>query len=163
MVECSKTVIEAIVLGMEEEKKASAFYAAAAAKLESGPGKALFTQLSEFETGHYEALKALKASLEGDSCYITYESALLEPVKVEGGQVRLDDDDVQKTILDILTIGIRNEKNAGQAYRDLAAQIEDPNGVAMFEEMAKEEAQHARILEDQFYEVKNQGELVWGD
>ncbi|MEA3332631.1 MAG: ferritin family protein, partial [Pseudomonadota bacterium] len=59
--------------------------------------------------------------------------------------------------------GIRNEKNAGQAYRDLAAQIEDPNGIAMFEKMAKEEDQHARILEDQFYEVKNRGELVWGD
>ncbi|MCK5539704.1 MAG: ferritin family protein [Deltaproteobacteria bacterium] len=162
MVECSKTVIDAIELGMAEEKKASDFYAAAAAKLESGPGKALFTQLSEFETGHYEALKALKASLEGDSCYITYESALLEPVKVEGGQVRLDGD-IQKTILDILTIGIRNEKNAGQAYRDLATQIEDSNGIAMFENMAKEEAQHARILEDQFYEVKNRGELVWGD
>ncbi len=162
MVECSKTVIDAIELGMEEEKKASDFYAAAAAKLDGGPGKALFTQLSEFEMGHYNALKDLKASLEGKSCYITYESALLEPVGVEGGQVKLDDG-IQKTILDILTIGIRNEKKAGQAYRELAAEIEDPNGVAMFEKMAKEEDQHARILEDQLYDVKNRGELVWGD
>jgi rubrerythrin len=45
MVECSKTVIDAIELGMEEEKKASDFYAAAAAKLDGGPGKAMFTQL----------------------------------------------------------------------------------------------------------------------
>ena len=147
---------------MEEEKKASAFYAAAAAKLAGGPGKALFTQLSEFEIGHYEALKALKASLEGDSCYITYESSLLEPAGVKGGQVKLDGD-VQKTILDILIIGIRNEKKAAQAYLKLAAEIEDPNGVAMFEKMAKEEGQHVRILEDQLYDVKNRGELIWGD
>lgn len=162
MVECSKTVIDAINLGMEEEKKASDFYADAASKLESGPGKALFSQLSEFEIGHYEALKSLKASLEGESCYITYESALLEPVGVKGGQVKLEGD-VQKMILDILIIGIRNEKKAGQAYRNLASEIEDPNGVAMFEKMAKEEDQHARILEDQLYDVKNRGELVWGD
>lgn len=162
MVECSKTVLDAIKLGMEEEKKASDFYAEAAAKLPDGPGKALFMQLSEFELGHYKALKDLEASLTGDSCYITYESALLEPVGVEGGNVKLDDD-VQKTILDILIIGIRNEKNAGRAYRALAAEIEDPNGVLMFEKMAKEEDQHARILEDQLYDVKNRGELVWGD
>ncbi|MBN2809103.1 MAG: ferritin family protein [Deltaproteobacteria bacterium] len=162
MVECSKTVIDAIALGMEEEKKASQFYAEAAAKLDGGPGKALFTQLSEFEIGHYNALKELKASLEGESCYITYESALLEPIGVEGGSVKLDEG-TQKTIFDILTIGIRNEKKAGQAYRELAAEIEDPNGVAMFEKMAREEDQHARILEDQLYDVKNKGVLVWGD
>ncbi len=162
MVECSKTVLDAIKLGMDEEKKASEFYAAAAAKLPAGPGKALFTQLSEFEIGHFNALQELQNSLTGNSCYITYESALLEPVGVEGGRVKLDGD-VQKTILDILTIGIRNEKNAGRAYRELAAEIEDPNGVQMFEKMAKEEDQHARILEDQLYDVKNQGELVWGD
>ena len=162
MVECSKTVLDAIKLGMDEEKKASEFYAVAAAKLPDGPGKALFTQLSEFEIGHFNALQELQNSLTGDSCYITYESALLEPVGVEGGRVKLDGD-VQKTILDILTIGIRNEKNAGRAYRELAAEIEDPNGVQMFEKMAKEEDLHARILEDQLYDVKNQGELVWGD
>ncbi len=161
MVECSKTVLDAIKLGMDEEKKASEFYAEAAAKLPDGPGKNLFTQLSEFEIGHYNALKKLEASLAGDSCYITYESALLEPIGVEG-RVKLDDN-VQKTILDILSIAIRNEKNAGRAYRELAAEIEDPNGVQMFEKMAKEEDQHARILEDQLYDVKNQGELVWGD
>ena len=162
MVECSKTVIDAIALGMEEEQKASDFYAAAAAKLDGGPGKSMFTQLSEFEIGHYNALKDLKASLEGDSCYITYESALLEPIGAEGGQVKLDEG-AQRTILDILTIGIRNEKKASQAYRELAAEIEDPNGIAMFEQMAKEEDQHARILEDQLYDVKNRGEIVWGD
>ncbi len=162
MVECSKTVLDAIDLGMDEEKKASDFYAEAAAKLPAGSGKTLFTQLSEFELGHYKALADLKASLTGESCYITYESALLEPVGVAGGPVQLEGD-VQKTILDILTIGIRNEKKAGQAYRELAAEIEDPNGVAMFEKMAKEEDQHARILEDQLYDVKNKGELVWGD
>jgi len=27
----------------------------------------------------------------------------------------------------------------------------------------EEEDQHARILEDQLYDVKNRGELVWGD
>ena len=162
MVDCSKTVLDAIELGMEEEKKASDFYAAAAAKLPAGAGKALFTQLSDFEMGHYKALADLQASLTGNSCYITYESALLEPIGVEGGPVKLDGD-IQKTILDILTIGIRNEKKAGQAYRELAAEIEDSNGVAMFEKMAKEEDQHARILEDQLYDVKNRGELVWGD
>ncbi|MCK5680319.1 ferritin family protein, partial [bacterium] len=132
MIGCSKTVLDAIELGMEAEKKASDFYAEAASKLPGGAGKSLFTQLSEFEDGHYKALERLRTSLTGNSCYITYESSLLEPVGVEGGPVKLDGD-IQKTILDILIIGIRNEKKAGQAYRELAAEIEDPNGIAMFE------------------------------
>ncbi len=30
-------------------------------------------------------------------------------------------------------------------------------------ELGMEEDQHARILEDQFYDMKNRGELIWGD
>ena len=30
-------------------------------------------------------------------------------------------------------------------------------------ELGMEEDQYARILEDQLYDVKNRGELVWGD
>ncbi|HDS16613.1 MAG TPA: hypothetical protein ENN66_08435 [Proteobacteria bacterium] len=161
MFECSKTVLDAIDLGMEAERQASEFYAEAALKVGAGPAKALFTQLAEFEAAHLAALQALKTSLEGEQCYITYESSLLEPVGVEGSS-KLDDA-VRKDLLEILNYGIKNEKNAAQAYRDLAAEIEDPNGIAMFEQMAREEDQHARILSDQLYDVKNKGEIVWGD
>ena len=161
MVECSKSVLDAIDLGMEAEKKAAEFYAGAAAKIGSGPGAELFRQLSDFEQGHYRALSELKNSLEGNQCYITYESALMDSSGLEGS-TKLDEA-IKKDILEILNLGISNEKNAARAYRELAAEIEDENGKAMFEQMAKEEDQHARILDDQLYDLKNKGELVWGD
>lgn len=161
MVECSKSVLDAIDLGMEAEKKASEFYAEAAAKIGSGPGAEMFNQLSEFEKGHYQALDKLKQSLEGESCYITYESALMDPAGLEGSS-KLNEA-VKKDILEILNLGISNEKNAARAYRELAAEIEDENGKAMFEQMAREEDQHARLLDDQLYDLKNKGEIVWGD
>ena len=63
-----------------------------------------------------------------------------------------------KTVIDAIELGMEEEKKASDFYVAAVA-----NGVSMFEKMAKKEDQHARILEDQLYDVKNRGELVWGD
>jgi rubrerythrin len=59
-----------------------------------------------------------------------------------------------------LSKAIENEKIAGERYQVLADQTEDPQGKAMFRDLANEERMHQRILEDEFFSLSNQG--VWG-
>lgn len=93
MVECNKTVMDAIDLAMNAEQKASQFYAMAAKRVSNAKGKQLFMQLSEFEQGHYEALGRLKESLSGAGCFISYEGTSFKPVYVEGTVLEISADE----------------------------------------------------------------------
>ncbi len=160
MAACSKAMMEAIELAMAAEQKARDFYADAATRVAGARGREMFRQLADFEAGHYRLLADLKASLTEKECFISYEGTSFKPVYVEGESDQVGEDE-KKDILDILTMAIKNEKNAGAAYSKLAAEIDDPAGVAMFERLAAEEANHARILEDQFYDLSNKGMWTW--
>ncbi|MBN2332263.1 MAG: ferritin family protein [Deltaproteobacteria bacterium] len=160
MVQCSKTVMEAIDLAMAAEQKASDFYTTAAARVSSARGRQLFLQLSEFEQGHFHSLAKLKDSLAGKGCFISYGGTSFTPISVEGDALEISGEE-KKDIADILTMAIKNEKSAGAAYTKLAAEVDDPAGVEMFKRLAEEEAQHARILEDQFYDISNKGMWTW--
>jgi len=160
MAACSKTMMEAIELAMAAEEKASRFYAEAATKVAGARGKQLFQQLADFEQGHYRLLADLKASLAEKECFLSYEGTSFKPVQLEGDNPPVGEDE-KKNILEILTMAIKNEKNAGAAYRKLATETDDPAGVAMFTRLAEEEANHARILEDQFYDLSNKGMWTW--
>jgi rubrerythrin len=160
MVECNKTVMDAINLAMDAEQKASQFYATAAKRVSSAKGKQMFLQLSEFEQGHYEVLGRLKESLSGEGCFISYQGTSFKPIYVEGSVLEISADE-KKDVSEILTMAIKNEKSAGEAYEKLAGEIDDPQGVAMFKRLAGEEADHARILEDQFYDINNKGMWTW--
>jgi len=65
-----------------------------------------------------------------------------------------------KDTASILTKAIDNEKIAGERYRALAEETEDPRGKDMFRKLSHEEQIHERILEDEFYSLSNKG--VWG-
>ena len=160
MVQCSKTVMEAIDVAMAAEQKASAFYATAAIRVSSAKGKQLFQQLSEFEQGHYNSLVELKSSLAGKGCFISYAGTSFAPIPVEGANLEISGEE-KTDIAEILTMAIKNEKSAGDAYTKLAAEVDDPAGVEMFKRLAEEEAHHARILEDQFYDISNKGMWTW--
>ncbi|MEA3240698.1 MAG: ferritin family protein [Pseudomonadota bacterium] len=160
MVECNKTVMDAIDLAMDAEQTANQFYAEAAKKIRGAKGKQMFLQLSEFEQGHYDILAELKKSLAGEGCFISYEGTSFKPIPLEGTILEVSSDE-KTEISDILTLAIKNEKNAGEAYKKLAAEVDDPRGVSMFNRLASEEANHARILQDQFYDINNKGMWTW--
>lgn len=160
MVECNKTVMDAIDLAMDAEQTASRFYADAAKKVSGAKGKQMFQQLSEFEQGHYDILAELKETLSGKGCFIAYEGTSFKPIPLEGTILEVSADE-KTEVSEILTLAIKNEKNAGEAYKKLAAQVDDPQGVAMFNRLASEEADHARILQDQFYDINNKGMWTW--
>ena len=153
---------EALDIAMEAELKARAFYAQAAVEVQDLRGRDLLGRLAAFEQHHYEKLAELARSLQETGRFIEYEAhtlAQFEPFKA-GGETAGTLLEELKDEAGILTKAIENEKIAGEHYKALAAETDDPAGQAMFQKLAQEENMHRRILEDEFFSLSNQG--VWG-
>jgi rubrerythrin len=151
-------------IAMEAELKAQAFYAQAAREIEDSGGRDLLGRLAEFEMYHYEKLAELALSLKKDGRYITYEGRTLQQFTPSR---RVSEANPAGTPLErlvdvpsILSKAIDNEKAAGERYRGLAAETDDPAGRDMFSKLASEEMLHQRVLEDEFFSLSNRG--VWG-
>lgn len=153
---------EALDIAMEAELKAQAFYAQAAAEIEDPRGRDLLGRLAAFEQHHYQKLAELLSSLRKDGRFIDYQSSTLAQFApfTDGGEasgVLLEE---LENEAGILGKAIENEKIAGEQYRALMEETDDPAGRAMFQQLANEEQMHQRILEDEFFSLSNQG--VWG-
>jgi rubrerythrin len=153
---------EALDIAMDAELKAQAFYAQAAIEVQDPNGRDLLGRLAAFEHYHYQKLSELARSLYETGQFIEYETQTLEQFLplVGGGEAASTQFVELKDTASILTKAIDNEKIAGQRYRALAEETEDPRGKDMFLKLANEEQIHERILEDEFYSLSNQG--VWG-
>jgi rubrerythrin len=154
----------AVEIAMEAELKAEAFYARAAGEIEDRGGRDLLGRLAEFERYHYQKLAELAQSLKRDGRFIVYESRTLQQITPSLG---VSEASAAGTPLErladvpgILSKAIDNEKAAGERYRGLAAETDDPAGRDMFSKLAAEEALHQRVLEDEFFSLSNRG--VWG-
>jgi rubrerythrin len=153
---------EALDIAMDAELEAQAFYAQAAIEVRDLHAKDLLGRLAAFEQHHYQKLAELARSLQDDGQFIEYEMRAMEqfvPLLGKG--------ETAGTLLDelgdeagILRKAIENEKIAGERYRVLAEETEDPVGRDMFKHLVEEEELHQRILEDEFYSLSNRG--VWG-
>jgi rubrerythrin len=153
---------EALGIAMDAERKAQAFYAQAAVKVQDPQGKDLLSRLAAFEQHHYRRLSELARSLSEGGPFIEYEERTLSqfsPLSAAGeaSDTLLDDLEDEAAIL---TKAIENERIAGERYKALAEQTDDPKGQDMFKKLVQEEAMHRRILEDEFFSLSNQG--VWG-
>ena len=135
---------------------ASETYANAAKKV-NPLGKGLFEQLSEFEQFHYEKLTALEKSLQESGKYINYEGkALILPPRLE---IKFAETPEHKSLMDIITESKKIEQIAEKTYADLADQLEDPQGHAMFVKLSEEEHNHYVILSDAYWSLNQNA--VW--
>jgi rubrerythrin len=153
---------EALDIAMDAELRAQAFYAQAAIEVQDLHGRDLLGRLAAFEQYHYQKLSALARSLQEDGRFIEYEARSVEqfvPIVGRGETAGTLLDDLGD-MASILSKAIENEKVAGERYRVLAEETDDPNGQDMFRKLANEEMIHQRILEDEFFSISNQG--VWG-
>jgi rubrerythrin len=153
---------EALDIAMDAELKAQAFYAQAAIEVQDPNGQDLLGRLAAFEHHHYQKLAELARSLYETGEFIEYETQTLEqflPLTVSGEAASTEFAELKDTA-SILTKAIGNEKIAGERYRALAEETDDPRGKDMFGKLSHEEQIHERILEDEFYSLSNQG--VWG-
>ena len=143
-------LLDAVRIVKENEKLAMESYANAAKKI-NPLGKALFEQLSEFEKYHYERLTALEKSLEESGKFINYVGKeFILPPKLE---IKFVDEPGPKSIMEIITEARKIETKAEKAYADLAAQLDDPQGHAMFVRLSEEEHKHYEILSEAFWSL----------
>jgi rubrerythrin len=153
---------EALEIAMDAELKAQAFYAQAAVVIQDPRGRDLLGRLAAFEQYHYQKLAELLRSLEGTGQYMEYEAQMIEqfaPLAGGGETAGTELESLQDEVA-ILSKAIENEKIAGERYRVLAEETDNPTGQDMFRKLANEESIHQRILEDEFFALSNKG--VWG-
>ncbi len=154
--------LEAIKIAIDAERDAFLFYRSAAEKSTDPRGKEMFTQLSEFEIGHYKRLIHLFLSLKNENKWIAYTGlGELRPqnrIEASTEGYTSKEDDIQA-----LKMAIEKEGKAAEFYRKLARETEDPVGKEMFETLSKEEDMHRQLLNDQYYSLQNRGEWAWGD
>ena len=152
-------IMDAIKVVKENERIASDTYAAAAQKISNPMGKQLFTQLSAFEQYHFTLVSALEKSLLEKGSYITYagKDFPLPPVF----EIKAAQEVNRKSVMSIISDAINLEKQAEKTYADLAAQVSDPEGHAMFSRLSEEEHNHYRILNEAYWTLTNLGVWKW--
>ena len=144
---------------MNAEVKAKEFYLNAAEKAQSQAGKKFFKELANFEQNHYERVKKIIESRNKDIQLETTEPAQEMPtVKSE---VQGEFEPNKQEVADILTLGIKAEKEAQERYKKIAESIDDPEGKEIFNNLAEDERRHHDNLEAQFYQISNKGTIIW--
>jgi rubrerythrin len=144
---------------MEAEKKAAAAYSDAATQTANPLGKKLFNKLVEFEHYHYQKLSDLLASLVEEDQFIEYvyqPSLIPAPGEVEGIP-----EANKMSMMKIVKMAQGIEQKAEQRYADLAEQTADPQGKAMFEQLAREEADHYHLLRNVYWNLNDQSTWAW--
>ena len=144
---------------LNAEAKAREFYKDAAQKAASSSGKNLFTELADFEQGHYDRLKTI---IEARSKGMKIETPVAKDIPVKS-EVEGEFEPNKEEITKVLTMGIEAEKKAQAKYLEIARMFEDAESKDIFNNMAEEERKHQNILENQFYRMTNEGKIIWGD
>jgi rubrerythrin len=160
MTEQDITLLDAIKIAMEAEKKAAAFYADAAQKTET-LGRGLLEQLATFERHHYAILAKLEQSLRDQGAFIGYKGedmTLSAPSEV---QTTAEPD--KMSMMGIITTALKIEEEAEKRYNALAEQTSDPAGQSMFRRLALEENKHHKILKGAYGSLNNHGTWVWSE
>jgi rubrerythrin len=152
-------LLDAIKVVKENERIASETYAGAAQKISNPMGRQLFTQLSAFEQYHYDRVSALENSLLEKGTFIDYpgKDFPLPPIFEIKAAQELD----QKSVMSIISDAISLEQQAERTYADLAAQVTDPEGHAMFSRLSEEEHNHYRLLNEAYWSLTNLGVWKW--
>lgn len=156
----TKTLDGLLMAAMNAEAEAKKFYADAAAKAGSRAGRDLFTELAEFEQGHYDRLRRIiEARAKGLKLDAPATAQDLAGKAEVEGEFEPNKDEITK----VLTIGIEAEKKAQAKYLEIARMFDDEPSKAIFTALAEEERKHQNILENQFYSMSNKGRIIWGE
>ena len=152
-------LLDAIKVVIENERIASQTYAAAAQKISNPMGKQLFTQLSAFEEYHYTQVSALEKSLLERGTYINYTGRdfPLPPLFDIKAAQELN----RKSVMNIIADAIDLEQLSEKTYANLASQVDDAEGHAMFSRLSEEEHNHYRLLNEAYWTLTNLGVWKW--
>ena len=144
---------------MESEIKAKEFYLYASEKAKSKAGKKLFKELADFEENHYNRVKKIIES-RNTGKKVDYISKIKDMPKVRG-EVEGEFEPNKDEVIMVINLAIKAEKNAQARYLQIARMLEDKEEKEIFNNLAQDERNHQRILEDEFYHISNKGTIVW--
>jgi rubrerythrin len=144
---------------MKSELEAKKFYINASTKAQSKAGKKLFNELADFEQNHYERIKNIIESRNKGIKIEIHQSkknniTLNSEIK---GEIEPNKDE----IVSVFNLAIDSEKKAQKRYKKIADMFKDDESKDIFYDLARDEENHQRILEDEFYELSNNGIIIW--
>ncbi|MBN1937477.1 MAG: ferritin family protein [Anaerolineae bacterium] len=165
MDEQNLTLVDAIQIAMEAEKRAVVLYGDAAQQTENLLAKPLFIKLADFEQHHYDKLADLIASLQQKGKFIIYGGypSLIpaqSEIKIPEGTTHVLETN-KVSMMQVITLAQDIEKQTEKKYTDLADQTSDPDGKAMFNRLAKEEQGHLRLLTEVYWNLNDRGVWAW--
>jgi rubrerythrin len=152
-------IADLLVEAMNAEVKAEEFYATASSKAQSQAGKQFFKELADFEHHHYEKLKGIiESRKKGAKLQFASQKPTFRNIKPEvEGEFEPNKDE----IVEVLTLGIKAEKQAQERYTKIAENLSDPEDQEIFEDLAEDERRHHDLLEAQYYQISNKGTIIW--
>ncbi len=147
-----------LVEALNSELEAKKFYNDASEKAKSQAGKNLFSELADFEQNHYERVKKI---IESRSSQIELKSENVQDVKKINPEIEGEFEPNKDEIVTVINMAIDAEKKAQERYSKIAEIIEDNESKIIFQNLALDEKNHQRILEDEFYHLSNKGTIIW--
>lgn len=149
-----------LIEAMNSEIEAKNFYNDASKKAQSQAGKKLFRELAEFEQNHYKRVKKI---IESHNNRLEFEKTRIIKDKPKiHSEVEGEYEPNKDEIVTIINLAIDAEKKAQERYSKIAEMLDDDESKNIFYELAQDERNHQRILEDEFYQLSNKGTIVWG-
>lgn len=142
MNEAGKTVLDALMRGMEIEKETFDFYTRAEQKTFNPEGKRVFRWLAKSEEAHYLKLTELYHALDQGGPWVYYggSTITLEPQGAEAG-VGFETGD-----LEALRLAMDVEQKGIAYFDELLSHTTDPDGRSMVQTLRREEEEHLRII-----------------
>ena len=147
-----------LVEAMNSELEAKKFYIDASDKAQSQAGKNLFKELAEFEQNHYERVKKI---IESRDNLLDFESGNVQDMKKINSEIEGEFEPNKDEIVTVINMAIDAEKKAEERYLKIANMIEENKSKTIFQNLALDEKNHQRILEDEFYHLSNKGTIIW--
>jgi len=155
----NSNIKDLLVEALNSEIKAKEFYKNASEKAQSQAGKKFFKELANFEQNHYNKVKKIIESIEKG---IKIESQDFQSeAPITKSEVEGEFEPNKDEIVDVINLAIEAEKNAQERYRKIANITTDDKVKDIFDNLANEERNHQRILENQFYHISNKGTIIW--
>jgi len=164
MPEMSATMA-ALQMAIQTEIDGHNFYQTFAGQSEDPNAQAMFNRLAQEEVMHLELLRNTKAMLEQSGEWAEYNGHTSDEVnsapifsreRVQQNVVAYSSD------LSALRVAYLIEKDAVDFYSRAAGETHDLNGQRMFQDLAKMETGHLRLLEGEYNFLKGQFQIAMG-
>ena len=149
--------LKALKKALQLENDGMAFYAASMEKSTSQIGQQMFDYLRQSEKGHIKRISEIYHALElsGDWPHIEIAEALAEQESQQRESIftnALENIKQQRPLntddLDALKQALEFERSGEHFYSEQAKTAEDPFEQAFYQQLAQEEDQHLRSIED---------------